>query len=162
MFLDGIEIIRYEDDTSSINETRKTKENWFTTCEVNFSKLKKKQLKWFRIIFRYANTGQLCCVLCNQQLTSETFWKAHVNGREHKQVRFILKKFNLFIFNIQKLLELKSNIKQSNTESVFAKPLPPPPLTTQQQQRGIKRPHDVGMSNKLNQCIIHKSTIVLF
>jgi len=79
--------------------------------------------------------------------------------------KFVLfkKKINLFIFNIQKLLELKSNIKQSNTESVFAKPLPPPPLTTQQQQqRGIKRPHDVGMSNKLNQCIIHKSTIVLF
>jgi len=36
--------------------------------------------------FRYTNTGQLTCALCNQQLTSETFWKAHVNGREHKQV----------------------------------------------------------------------------
>jgi hypothetical protein len=74
-----------------------------------------------------------------------------------------LKKIYLFIFNIQKLLELKSNIKQSNTESVFAKPLPPSPvITQQQQQRGIKRPHDVGMSNKLNQCIIHKLMIVLF
>jgi len=75
-----------------------------------------------------------------------------------------LKKNYLFIFNIQKLLELKSNIKQSNTESVFAKPLPPSPVINQQQQqqRGIKRPHDVGMSNKLNQCIIHKLIIVLF
>lgn len=42
-------------------------------------------------IFRYTSTGQLCCALCNQQLTSETFWKAHINGREHKQVcRFSL------------------------------------------------------------------------
>ncbi|CAF3862660.1 unnamed protein product, partial [Adineta steineri] len=58
-----------------------------------------KQEKQKRIdspLAKYTNTGQLCCALCNQQLTSETFWKAHINGREHKQ----------------KLLELKSNIKQ--------------------------------------------------
>ena len=54
-------------------------------------------------------------------------------------------------FNIQKLLELKSNIKQTNTEPVFAKPFPPAPITPQ--QRGIKRPHDVGMSIKLNELV---------
>ncbi|UJR31164.1 hypothetical protein I4U23_018671 [Adineta vaga] len=79
---------------------------------------------------KYTNTGQLCCALCNQQLTSETFWKAHVNGREHKQ----------------KLLELKSNIQQSNADSVFAKPLPPSPITNQV-QRGVKRSHEVATAN---------------
>jgi zinc finger protein 830 len=79
---------------------------------------------------KYTNTGQICCALCNQQLTSENFWKAHVNGREHKQ----------------KLLELKSNIKQTNSDAVFAKPFPPSPLTTQP-QRGVKRPHDVATSD---------------
>ena len=38
------------------------------------------------IEFRYTNTGELFCALCNQQISSETFWKGHVNGREHKQV----------------------------------------------------------------------------
>ncbi|CAF3322308.1 unnamed protein product [Rotaria sp. Silwood2] len=88
-----------------------------------------KQKKIDSPLAKYTNTGQLYCALCSQQLTSETFWKAHVNGRDHKQ----------------KVLELKSNIKQSNTESVFTKPYPPPPLTTQ--QRGIKRPHDVATSS---------------
>ncbi|CAF0979822.1 unnamed protein product [Rotaria sordida] len=91
-----------------------------------------KQEKQKRIdspLAKYTNTGQLYCALCNQQLTSETFWKAHVNGRDHKQ----------------KLTELKSNIKQSNSESVFAKPFPPPSTTTQ--QRGIKRSHDVATSS---------------
>jgi hypothetical protein len=44
---------------------------------------------------------------------------------------------------MQKLLELKSNIKQTNADSVFTKPFPPSPIQTQ--QRGIKRPHDIGM-----------------
>ncbi|CAF0876981.1 unnamed protein product [Adineta steineri] len=94
-----------------------------------------KQEKQKRIdspLAKYTNTGQLCCALCNQQLTSETFWKAHINGREHKQ----------------KLLELKSNIKQTNSDSVFTKPFPPPPLSNQQQQqRGIKRPHEVDSND---------------
>ncbi|CAF1126285.1 unnamed protein product [Rotaria sp. Silwood1] len=91
-----------------------------------------KQEKQKRIdspLAKYTNTGQLYCALCNQQLTSETFWKAHVNGRDHKQ----------------KVLELKSNIKQSNADSVFTKPFPPSSATTQ--QRGIKRPHDVATSS---------------
>ncbi|CAF1643671.1 unnamed protein product [Adineta ricciae] len=92
-----------------------------------------KQEKQKRIdspLAKYTNTGQLCCALCNQQLTSETFWKAHVNGREHKQ----------------KLLELKSNIKQSNTDAIFAKPLPPSPANNEA-QRGVKRSHDVANAN---------------
>ncbi|CAF1179718.1 unnamed protein product [Adineta ricciae] len=87
-----------------------------------------KQEKQKRIdspLAKYTNTGQLCCALCNQQLTSETFWKAHINGREHKQ----------------KLLELKSNIKQSNTDAIFAKPSPPSPVSSEA-QRGVKRSHD--------------------
>ena len=86
--------------------------------------------------------------MCNQQLTSETYWKAHISGREHKQVRFVFKSNLLlpfFFLNIQKLLELKSNIKQSDEESVFSKPLPPSPVKIHP-QRGVKRPHDVGLS----------------
>jgi len=76
--------------------------------------------------------------LCNQQLTSETFWNAHVNGREHKQ----------------KLAELKSSVKQPPTEAVFAKPLPPPPVS---QHRGIKRSHDDVVSSN-DRVIVGKST----
>lgn len=41
------------------------------------------------------------------------------------------------------MLELKSNIKQSNADSVFAKPLPPS-SDASQAARGVKRSHDVG------------------
>lgn len=85
-----------------------------------------KQKKIDSPLAKYTNAGQLMCALCNQQLTSETFWKAHVNGREHKQ----------------KLLELKSNIKQTNSDEVFAKPVPPSPVTNQ--QRGVKRSHETS------------------
>jgi hypothetical protein len=35
-------------------------------------------------------------------------------------------------------------------------------VTTQQQQRGIKRPHDIGMFDKLNQSVNHQPIINLF
>ncbi|CAF2167470.1 unnamed protein product [Rotaria magnacalcarata] len=91
-----------------------------------------KQEKQKRIdspLAKYTNTGQLYCALCNQNLTSETFWKAHVNGRDHKQ----------------KLAELKSTIKQTNADAVFAIPAIPPLVTNR--QRGVKRSHDVAISN---------------
>ncbi|CAF5133599.1 unnamed protein product, partial [Rotaria magnacalcarata] len=91
-----------------------------------------KQEKQKRIdspLAKYTNTGQLYCALCNQNLTSETFWKAHVNGRDHKQ----------------KLVELKSTIKQTNADAVFAIPAIPPLVTNR--QRGVKRSHDVAISN---------------
>lgn len=52
----------------------------------------------------------------------------------------------LIFFPIQKLLEVKSNIKQANADFVFTKPYPPESVSTQ--QRGIKRSHDVGKSIK--------------
>ncbi|CAF1170207.1 unnamed protein product, partial [Didymodactylos carnosus] len=82
---------------------------------------------------KYTGTGQLYCALCGQQLTNEMFWKAHVNGKEHKQ----------------KVLELKSNITSTSSTAVtkqqtsFVKPSPPP--LPSPQQKGTKRPYEVGM-----------------
>lgn len=83
-FSDDFTISRCQGGTSSADETRKTEKNWFTIGQVKSRENKEDPIK--RCLFRYTNTGQLCCALCNQQLTSETFWKAHINGREHKQV----------------------------------------------------------------------------
>jgi len=50
-------------------------------------------------------------------------------------------------FLLKKLLELKSNIKQTNSDTVFAKPVPPSPVTTQQ-QRGVKRSHEATVNDQ--------------
>jgi len=80
---------------------------------------------------KYTNTDELRCALCDQQIISETFWNAHVNGKEHKQ----------------KVIELKSNIQQKSAEHVFAKPAPVTSPSTNI-QRGVKRSHDVAAAGE--------------
>ena len=64
-------------------------------------------------------------------------------------------KLILMVLFLQKLLELKSNIKQSNTDAVFVKPNPPSPVT-KEIQRGTKRSHDVGKFNESNDYYSHQ------